>query len=187
VIRFRGTEGTLPTLSLRDRSGSTQEGTQLNTVVGKPAVLSVNTPSGERWFHGVIARFEMTGETVGQTYFRAELVPAVWLLTHRYSSRIFQNKNVKEIINDVLVQGGIPADRFDMSRLAGTVLTRGKYCVQYRETDYNFISRLMEEESIWWYFEQSQDKHVLILAEKEGRLRARSKAILSCPIGRRRA
>ena len=55
----------------------------------------------------------MTGETVGQDYFRAELVPAVWLLTHRYNSRIFQNKNVPDIITDVLTQAGIPSDRVE--------------------------------------------------------------------------
>jgi Rhs element Vgr protein len=166
VIRFRGTEGLCQLYRFEIDLASTQEGTLLGPIVGKPAVLSVNTDTGERWFHGIISRFEMTGETVGQTYFRAELVPAVWLLTHRYSSRIFQNKNVKEIITEVLTQGGIPSDRFDLSRLAGNYETR-EYCVQYRETDYNFISRLMEEESIWWYFEQSQDKHVLVLAEKK--------------------
>jgi uncharacterized protein involved in type VI secretion and phage assembly len=166
VIRYRGTEGLCQLYRFEIDLASEQEGTVLDAIVGKPAVLSINTPTGERWFHGIVSRFEMTGETVGQTYFRTELVPAVWLLTHRYSSRIFQNKNVKEIINDVLIQGGIPSDRFDMSRLTGTYEKR-EYCVQYRETDYNFIGRLMEEEAIWWYFEQSQDKHVLILAEKK--------------------
>ncbi len=165
VIRFRGTEGLCQLYRFEIDLASTQEGTLLAPIVGKPAVLSVNTAGGERWFHGIVSRFEMTGETAGQTYFRAELVPAVWLLTHRYCSRIFQNKNVKEIITEVLDQGGIPSDRFDMSRLTGTYEPR-EYCVQYRETDYNFISRLMEEESIWWYFEQSQDKHVMVMAEK---------------------
>jgi len=165
VIRFRGTEGLCQLYRFEIDLASTEEGTLLDPIVGKPAALSVNTPSGERWFHGIVSRFEMTGETVDQTYFRAELVPAVWFLTHRYCSRIFQNKNVKEIITEVLDQGGIPSDRYDMSRLTGDYETR-EYCVQYRETDYNFISRLMEEESIWWYFEQQQDKHVLVLAEK---------------------
>jgi type VI secretion system secreted protein VgrG len=121
--------------------------------VGKAGVLTVNGPFGERRFHGIVSHFECTGETVGQTYYRAELVPSVWLLTHRYSSRIFQKKSVPEIIADVLVCGGIPADRFRLD-LQQSYPSR-EYCVQYRETDYQFICRLMEEEGIWWYFEQT--------------------------------
>ncbi len=131
--------------------------------MGKSAALSINTAAGTRWFHGIVSRFELTGQTVGRQFFRAELVPAVWSLTHRYGSRIFQNKSVTDIISDVLTQAGITSDRVRMT-LNGTHTTRD-YCVQYRETDYNFICRLMEEEGIWWYFEQTQEAHILVLAD----------------------
>ncbi|MCH7478764.1 MAG: hypothetical protein IIA14_11785, partial [SAR324 cluster bacterium] len=127
-------------------------------------VLGINSAYGERWFHGVIGRFEMTGESPDQMYFRAELVPSLWLLTHRYNSRIFQNKTVVEIISDVLTQAGIASDRFDTSGVQGDYKER-EYCVQYRETGYNFICRLMEEAGIWWYFAQSQEAHTLMLAD----------------------
>ncbi len=166
VIRFKGSEGLCQLYRFEIDLASPSPGAPLTGIVGKPAVLSINTSSGEKWFHGIVGRMEMTGETVGQTYFRAELVPALWLLTHRYCSRIFQNKNVKELITEVLTQAGIPSDRFNLDRLTATYETR-EYCVQYRETDFNFICRLMEEEGIWYYFEQAQDKHVLILAEKK--------------------
>ncbi len=163
VVRFRGTEGLSQLYRFEIELSSTEESVAFDSIVGKPAVLSINAVTGTRWFHGIVGRFEMTGRTYDQTYFRAELVPSVWILTHRYNSRIFQNKTVQEIITDVLTKAGIASDRFRFA------LTRSyqprEYCVQYRETDYNFICRLMEEEGIWYYFEQTQAAHVLVAAD----------------------
>jgi type VI secretion system secreted protein VgrG len=167
VVRFRGTTALCQLYKFDIELATEESGITLESIVGKPAALSINTDTGERWFHGIIAQFEMTGETYGLTYYRAELVPLVWLLTQRYASRIFQNKNTKEIITDILTRAGIPSDRFDLGKLKHKYEPR-EYCVQYRETDYNFITRLMEEEGIWWYFEQKQDGHVLTLADDPG-------------------
>ena len=164
VIRYRGTEGLCQLYRFEIELVTTMEKVVFDDVVGKPAVLSINTDYGERWFHGVVSRFVLTGETTGQTYYRAELVPSAWLLTHRYNSRIFQEKTVPDIISEVLTQAGIATDRFKIDGLARTYDPR-TYCVQYRETDYNFICRLMEEEGIRWYFEQGKDDHVLILED----------------------
>ena len=164
VVRFRGSEG-LSRLYRFEIDLVLERGEPTATIVGKPAALSINTPNGERWFHGVVSRFELSGESAGQSYIRVELMPSLWWLTHRYSSRIFQNQTVKDIITRVLTDGGIPSDRFDLSRLTKDYPVR-EYTVQYRETDLNFISRLMEYEGIFYFFEQSKDKHVLVLAEK---------------------
>lgn len=161
VIRFRGTEGLNQLYRFEIEMAADTATVSFDDIVGKAAVLSIFTSQGERWFHGIVARFEMTGETHDQIYFRAELVPALWLLTHRYNSRIFQNKNVKEIITEVLTDAGIATDRFDTEGLPDSVYQRRENCVQYRETDFNFISRLCEDEGIWYFFEQSQDKHVV--------------------------
>ncbi len=164
VNRYRGTEGLCRLYRFEIELSSTDEAVVFDDIVGKPAVLSINTENGTRWFHGIVGRFELTGETADQNYYRAELVPSVWLLTHRYGSRIFQAKTVVEIINDVLVQAGIPSDRFNLGDLTRTYAPRD-YCVQYRETDYNFICRLMEEEGIWWYFQQTEEGHTLVAAD----------------------
>ena len=68
-----------------------------------------------------------------------------------------------DIVSDVLTKAGFSSDRFKFV-LSGSYQPR-EYCVQYRETDYNFICRLLEEEGIWWYFEQSKDSHVLVMAD----------------------
>jgi len=166
VIRYRGSEGLCQLYRFEIELVSDDMAVNFDEIVGKPAVLSINTVTEERWFHGIISRFELTNQTVGQAYYRAELVPALWLLTHRYNSRIFQNKNTKDIVTEVLTRAGFSSDRFRFA-LQGSYTPR-EYCVQYRETDYNFICRLMEEEGIWWYFEQTKDAHVLVMADGPG-------------------
>ncbi len=163
VLRYRGSEGLNRLYRFEIELASSREQLALADFVGQSAVLSINAAGGQRFFHGLTSRFELTGETAAQTYFRAELVPAIWLLTHRYNCRIFQNKTVAEIITEVLTQAGIASDRFRLS-LSGQYEPR-EYCVQYRETDFNFICRMMEEEGIWFHFEQSEGAHVLVVAD----------------------
>ncbi|MEP0842703.1 MAG: type VI secretion system tip protein VgrG, partial [Phycisphaerae bacterium] len=167
VIRFRGQEGLCQLYRFEIDLVTTESSLAFDEVVGKAARLSVQTSAGQRWFHGIISRFELADQGPGQWYYRAEMVPMLWLLTHRYRSRIFQQKKVTEIISDVLTKAGIPSDRVDMSGVTGTHEAR-EYCVQYRETDYNFICRLMEEEGIWWYFAQTSEGHTLVLADSAG-------------------
>jgi len=170
VIRYRGSEGLCQLYRFELELASEHASVDFDNIVGKPAALSIASYHGVKWFHGAVARFEVSGARIGASRdedkltFRAELVPNLWFLTHRYTSRIFQGKTVPEIITQVLTDAGILSDRFDMSGLSETYDPR-EYCVQYRETDYNFICRLMEAEGIWWYFEQAPDKHVLKLAD----------------------
>ncbi|UCE58238.1 MAG: type VI secretion system tip protein VgrG [Phycisphaerales bacterium] len=180
VARFRGVEGLcqLYRFELQFMLGVVHVPSQLyfDKVVGKPATLEITVLNrsaqeeeeeelAQRWFHGIVSRFEFVDEfgPGPDLVFRVELVPAVWQLTHRYNSRIFQGKTVQEIITDVLTKGGIATDRFRFV-LEGEYEPRD-YCVQYRETDYNFISRLMEEEGIWWYFEHTREHHTLVMAD----------------------
>ncbi len=166
VLRYRGTEGLCQLFRFEIELAATDASVTPADVVGKSAVLSVNAPTGTRWFHGLIGRFEVTGQAAAEVHYRAELVPTVWLLTHRYGARIFQQKSVPEIVTDVLQRAGVTTDHFRFA-LQGQHHPR-EYCVQYRETDYNFVCRLLEEEGIWWYFEQSRDGHVLVMADSPG-------------------
>ncbi len=164
VTRYRGTEGLCRLYRFDIDVVCDDTLVEFDALVGRACVLSVNTNEGGRWFHGIVGRLELTNETVGQCYYRIEMVPAVWTLTHRYSSRIFQNKSTIEIIEEVLHGAGVSGDKFRVGPLEQTYAPR-EFCVQYRETDFNFICRLMEEEGIWWYFDQREDGHVLVLAD----------------------
>ncbi|MBK8268671.1 MAG: type VI secretion system tip protein VgrG [Planctomycetes bacterium] len=171
VTRFRGTEGLCQLYRFEIEMVTAFDIGDFSTIVGKAAVLTVHCVHGARYFHGVVSRLELIGERPGPSggashAYRAELVPQLWLLTHRYNSRIFQNKTTSDIISTVLKYGGIASDRIQIAKGAGG--TTREYCVQYRETDFNFICRLMEEEGIWWTFEQTKESHTLVIADSVG-------------------
>ncbi|MCP4247585.1 MAG: type VI secretion system tip protein VgrG [bacterium] len=163
VVRYCGTEALAQLYRFDVEVATSESELYLDDIVGRAAKLTVSTAFGDRWFHGIVSRFELTGESPDQRYFRAELVPEVWLLTQRYDSRIFQNMSVPEIVTEVLTAAGIDADHCRLD-LQGTYPAR-EYCVQYRETDYNFIARLMEHAGIWWAFEQTADGHQMVCGD----------------------
>lgn len=110
-----------------------------------------------RYFRGICRRFEQGNRDNDFTTFRAEIVPQFWLTTRTAQSRIFQQMSVPDIIKKVLT--GLKVNY----QIQGTFEKR-EYCVQYRETDFNFVSRLMEEEGIFYFFTHTADTHELVIA-----------------------
>ena len=111
-----------------------------------------------RHFRGICRRFEQGNRDTDFTTYRAEIVPQFWLTTRTAQSRIFQQISVPDILKKVLT--GL---KVDYSGLQGTFEKR-EYCVQYRETDFNFVCRLMEEEGIFYFFKHTKDAHELVIA-----------------------
>jgi type VI secretion system secreted protein VgrG len=130
-------------------------------VVGAGATLRLKTASGERFFHGVINRFTEGASDAVFTSFRAELVPWLWLLTQTADCRIFQEMKVPDIITKIFTDLGFKDYRLNLTRSYPV----REYCVQYRETDFNFVARLMEQYGIFYYFEHENGKHTLVLAD----------------------
>jgi type VI secretion system secreted protein VgrG len=132
-------------------------------LVGHDITVSVATPSKDgdadwRYISGICACFSQGDRNEDFTSYYAEVVPKVWLLTRRAQCRIFQQKSVPDILKKVL-------EGFDTDfQLRGQYEPR-EYCVQYRETDFDFASRLMEEEGIYYFFEHSKSGHKMIIAD----------------------
>jgi len=130
-------------------------------VVGKNVTLRIFDANGaERHWNGFITRFSQGHQARRLTAYHAEMSPWLWFLTRTADCRIFQKKSVPDIIQQIFVDLGFKDYEL---RLYGSFRPR-EYCVQYRETDFNFASRLMEEEGISYYFRHEKDKHVLVLA-----------------------
>ena len=126
-------------------------------MLGQPVGVHIELPTGlTRVFHGMIARFTQTRQDDTFTHYRAELVPKPWLLTRRTACRVFQQKSVPEILQEVLVG-------FEFSVELTVDYPRRDYTVQYNETDFAFISRLMEEEGIGYFFRHEDDRHEMVL------------------------
>jgi type VI secretion system secreted protein VgrG len=169
VERFAGTEGMSTPYELTLDLLSTEIALDPKALLRKPVTIAVDLiAGGERDFHGLVRRFTQLGRADGLVSYRAEVVPAVWFLSLSTNCRIFQQKSVPDIVKQVLTDGGITD--FKMS-VTGTHPARD-YCVQYRESDLDFISRLLEEEGIFYFFEHTKDKHTIVFADAPATVKA---------------
>ncbi len=132
-------------------------------VIGKPALLTLESGDADRYVHGVVEFFMQNGMEGRFYLYQARIVPQIKLLSLEQDCRIFQEKSVPDIVQEVLSESGITSDLLDI-RLQGNYPARA-YCVQYRETDLNFITRLLEEEGIFYFFEHSDEKHLVVLGD----------------------
>ena len=149
---------------------SPKGGIEFNKIVGEGVAISIELEGGgKRHFHGFVSSFAqggivqgtgVKGEAVRLVAYHAQVVPWLWFLTRNADCRIFQDKTVPDILQQVFKDRGFSDFKVE---LHGSFEPRN-YCVQYRETDFNFVSRLMEEEGIAYWFEHHADKHVMVLA-----------------------
>ena len=134
-----------------------------STIVGGNATIRLELPKNEtRYWNGYVSRFVQTeaDARAGGSY-RATLVPWLWFLTRTADCRIFQNMTVPDIIMKVFRDQGFT----DFTNSLTGSYTAWENCVQYRETDFNFVSRLMEHEGIYYFFKHVNGKHTLVLAD----------------------
>ncbi|RKT46293.1 type VI secretion system Vgr family protein [Thiocapsa rosea] len=131
-------------------------------LLGKPATVSLRLMDGsKRWFNGWINRFSLVGFDGADARYKATLVPWLWFLSRTADCRIFQEQTVPDIVKSIFREHGFTD--FE-ERLSGSY-RQWVYCVQYRETDLSFVSRLLEHEGIYYFFEHQDGKHNLILAD----------------------
>jgi len=132
-------------------------------LIGQNATIRLDVPKSDdpRYFNGFISRFVQTKNESGGAHYHATLVPWMWFLTRTADCRIFQQMNIPDIIEKVFKDHGF--NDFKNS-LTGTYSVLD-YCVQYRETDFNFVSRLMEHAGIYYYFQHENGKHTLVMCD----------------------
>ena len=140
-------------------------------IVGQKVTITLHLPDGTpRYINGYVSRFTQ-GETDKRsfTHYHAQVVPWLWFLTRQADCRIFQNLAVPDIISQVFNLFEFKDFRLSLKNSYPQL----EYCVQYRETSFNFVSRLMEEFGIFYYFDHStQGKHTMVLADQSNTLPA---------------
>jgi type VI secretion system secreted protein VgrG len=135
---------------------------KLQDILAQNVTVRYQRSDGEnRYFNGFVSQFSQAGMHGNLFVYRATLRPWFWFLTRTADCRIFQNKTVPDIIKEVFRDEGF--SDFEDS-LSGTY-REWDYCVQYRETDFNFISRLMEQEGMYYFFKHEDGKHTLVLSD----------------------
>ena len=161
VQAFEGTEQLGRPFEYSVELLSEDDALDLEKQLGQPLTVAIVTRNDElRHFSGIVSHVSYTGPKAHRSSYVAVLRPWIWFLNHASDNRIFQNMDVPEILAEVFSGHGFSAKK----SLSGSYRKR-EYCVQYGETDFDFASRLMEEEGIYYFFEHKKDGHDLVLAD----------------------
>ncbi|MDR1396935.1 MAG: type VI secretion system tip protein VgrG [Desulfarculales bacterium] len=167
VYSFEGKESVSEPFEFAIEFVSLSASEDITVMLGLDAHLSILERSGiTRHVHGVIRQIEQLHTANRFTHYKCLLVPRFWFLGLNQEQRVFQNKNIIDIIENILKQQGFDYSLWEF-KCADKYPVR-EYCVQYAESDLHFISRLCEEEGIYYYFEHSENKHKLIFSDREG-------------------
>ena len=159
-----GMEGISQLFSFRvECFAANDEVVDFSKIVGQPICVrvlldAVDAKAPKRYFHGVVQTITRGARGYSNTSFNMQAVPYFWLLARTTQSRIFQQKSVPDILKEVLVGFSV------VFELQGTYQPRD-YCTQYRESDFDFASRMMEEEGIFYYFRHEESNHVMVVAD----------------------
>ena len=139
-----------------------------DAIIGKQVTITLEFEKKKRYINGIVAEFEQTkieqfkkGDPT--VYYRAVIQPALWMLKFTQDHKIFQEKSALDIIKEVLKKHKVTKIS-DKTSAAGK--TKRDYCVQYGETAFDFCSRLLEEEGIFYYFEHTEHEHTLVLSDQ---------------------
>ncbi|MER2966859.1 type VI secretion system tip protein VgrG [Serratia ureilytica] len=134
------------------------------SLLGEGIRIQIERPDfGSRPFYAYVIGASDAGQHQDKFVYKLELSTWLWFLMQNRNSRIFQDLNVLDIIEQIFSRYGFADYRLDIQ---GTYPTR-EYCVQFSETDFAFISRLLEDEGIWYYFDHAEDKHTLVITDRQ--------------------
>ncbi len=163
VTKFTGSEGLSAMFEYTIDALSAEQNIDFDRAIGKNCHVKLHSHAGaDRIFNGVLVEADWDGVRHASNAYKLVLRPWLWLLGRTSNCRIFKDKNVFDIIEDVFKGGGfndfeIRAARGDYDKI--------EYTVQYRESDLAFVSRMMEEWGIYTFYSHSESKHQLVLAD----------------------
>jgi type VI secretion system secreted protein VgrG len=162
---------------------STDPTVPLDEVLGQPLTITLRRPEDEvRYFNGYCTRISQGGKRGRYYAYSATVSPWLWFLTRTTNCRIFQEKTVPDIIKEIFAQHSAIVDvKVELTE----TYTPWEYSVQYRESDFDFISRLMEMEGIYYFFTHVEGRHTMVLADSyDAHALAREEEILYIPPGK---
>ncbi len=165
LLAFEGEDEHSRLFSYQLEMFSDEKDIQAKDIVGKNVTLQIDFPDEKpRFINGHISRWSNQGTGPRGTNYKAEMVPWFWFLTKTSDCRIFQEKDVKQIVEQIFTDLGY--SDFDLSGVTGTHPPL-EYCVQYRESDFQFVSRMLEKEGIFFFFKHENGKHTMTMADSK--------------------
>jgi type VI secretion system secreted protein VgrG len=161
VLSFEGREAISQYYELKLVLACENQELDLMEAVLKPAFVTLEAAGNKRLIHGVVNHMTQHETARNFTVYRITLVPQAWKLTQRYDCRIFQEKTMTEIVKSVLEAEGV---EFQIHSKGNQEPQQRDFCVQYQETDWNFVNRLLEEEGYCYYFEHTESGHTMVIS-----------------------
>ena len=164
VVKFSGSEGLSRLYRFEIMLIAEDFNINMNDILQAQATFFIHRPDGSKVpFHGIVSEIELMREVGGYYLYRAVLVPKLWHLTLTRHNQIFLEKNPEDIISSVLEDGGLSSSDYDF-RLQGSYVT-WDYACQYGESHYNFIARWMEQNGMYYFFDQSGAAEKLVITD----------------------
>jgi type VI secretion system secreted protein VgrG len=165
IIAFESFDQLLKLNSLKINIQTSNASLDLDELLGNPIVISMVTDSGyKRFFHAYVIAAEDLGLRFNKSIYSLSLSGWLWYLDQNNNSRIFQDLDVLEIISQVFSGHNSANFKIEVDRK----YDKRVYCVQFGETDYHFVSRLMEEEGLWFYIDHSISSHTVVITNRQG-------------------
>ena len=163
VVRFRGSEGFSMCYEFEIDLVSKDAEVDLTTVLKNPVTFTILREDGDIPFNGILAQFEQLHEVDEHIFYRAVLVPKLWWLSLTHHNQVVLNKTVPKIIEEVLKDGGLTSLDFEFKLQKD--YPQWEYICQYRESHLSFVSRWMEREGMYYYFEQTPQGEKVIITD----------------------
>jgi type VI secretion system secreted protein VgrG len=166
LSRFSGTEKMSDLFLFKLELASEDFTISSGQMVGQNVTAGIRCADGVsfRYWNGYISKFAPIRHEGRLAYYAAEMVPWLWFLTHTRDCRYYQNKTVPDIISETFQRYGYQDWQFNLTDQHDRH-TPWEYCSQYRESAFHFVSRLMEIEGMYYYFQQQQGKHTLVMLD----------------------
>ncbi len=171
VVSFKGDEALSGLYEFDISLVSSDPEIDLEAILSHPATLYLR-PNQKLPIHGIISSFEQMNQVGQNAFYRAILVPKLWQLTQYYMSEVYLQSTFPEILEQVLQDGGLSTNdyRLELSRLNEShpfQFRRWSYVCQFEETYFDFISRWMEREGIYYFFEQGDSSETLVITDSK--------------------
>lgn len=162
VRRFEGEERISGIFHYQFEMFSEDPALVFDDIIGKAITFQIGQSSGDNhYISGIVGRFAETGSDGRVVFYRADVYPWLWLLNFSAGCKIYQNKSTPDIVKQVFQDLGFSDFTDNLTRSYAP----REYCVQYRETAFAFVSRLLEEEGIFYFFTHDDSGHKLVLAD----------------------
>jgi len=164
VVNFRGFEGLSKLYQYDITLASENNNIDLKTMIQTPVCLQIKYNEQYRQINGTLSHFYQLDKKKDHARYRAILVPRLWFCNRFYESQLFLDMKIPDIIQEILKQSGLTASR-DFEIYTTQKYSTWEYICQYNETDFNFISRWMEREGLYYYFQQTEECEKLIITD----------------------